>query len=340
MSTMTIPTFSPSPSFTYEWTYDVFLSFRGEDTRMGFTGHLYNALSERGINTFIDDQGLRKGEEITPALMNAIQNSRSAIVVLSVNYASSSFCLEELVNIMECIKHQGGLVWPVFYQVDPSDVRYQKGSYAEALANHEVKIIDKEKIKRWRFALHEAANLSENKGSDKTEIIMLHLLKDKEVQWDGNALKKMENLKALHKTKDTCICFPLEGLTIQNWLNHCCRGPSLSFWFRGEFPMISLCVVGALDSCGCCVLDLFVNGSQKFLEYFKFMTIDDSIQTNHIILFNLQLEFHSEKLCTVNGWNHAEISFSENVRTDIEWMGVYVKEQKRSMEDIRFTNPE
>ncbi|RHN55369.1 putative winged helix-turn-helix DNA-binding domain, leucine-rich repeat domain, L [Medicago truncatula] len=37
----------------------------------------------------------------------------------------------------------------------------------------------------------------ENKGSDKTEIIMLHLVKDKEVQWDGNALKKMENLKIL-----------------------------------------------------------------------------------------------------------------------------------------------
>nr|KYP63958.1 TMV resistance protein N [Cajanus cajan] len=37
----------------------------------------------------------------------------------------------------------------------------------------------------------------ENKGSDKTEIIMLNLLKDKEVQWDGNALKRMENLKIL-----------------------------------------------------------------------------------------------------------------------------------------------
>jgi hypothetical protein len=35
------------------------------------------------------------------------------------------------------------------------------------------------------------------KGSDKTEVIMLRLLKDKEVQWDGNALKNMENLKIL-----------------------------------------------------------------------------------------------------------------------------------------------
>ena len=35
------------------------------------------------------------------------------------------------------------------------------------------------------------------KGSDKTEIIMLRLLKDKKVQWDRNALKNMENLKIL-----------------------------------------------------------------------------------------------------------------------------------------------
>ena len=35
--------------------FDVFLSVRGEDTRLGFIGHLYNALSQQGINTFIDD---------------------------------------------------------------------------------------------------------------------------------------------------------------------------------------------------------------------------------------------------------------------------------------------
>jgi hypothetical protein len=150
-----------SSSFTCEWVYDVFLSFRGEDTRKGFTGNLYNALCGKGINTFIDDKELRKGEEIKLALMTAIQQSRMAIVIFSENYASSTFCLEELTKIMECIKHNGRLVWPVFYLVDPSDVRHQKGSYAEALANHErEKTIDKENVKQWRSALEEAANLS------------------------------------------------------------------------------------------------------------------------------------------------------------------------------------
>jgi hypothetical protein len=61
---------------------------------------------------------------------------------------------------MECIKHNGRLVWPFFYLVDPSDVRHQKGSYAEALANHErEKTINKATVKQWRLALQEAANL-------------------------------------------------------------------------------------------------------------------------------------------------------------------------------------
>ncbi|XP_020217819.1 TMV resistance protein N isoform X2 [Cajanus cajan] len=149
-----------SSSFAYQWTYDVFLSFRGEDTRTGFIGNLFNALRQKGIHTFMDDQELRKGEEITPSLSNAIQESRIAIVIFSENYASSTFCLQELVQIMECLNHKGKLVWPVFYKVDPSDVRHQKGSYAEALAKHETRISDKDKLKAWRSVFEAAANLS------------------------------------------------------------------------------------------------------------------------------------------------------------------------------------
>ncbi|XP_045810954.1 TMV resistance protein N-like [Trifolium pratense] len=159
MATMRKLKSSSSSSITYGWAYDVFLSFRGEDTRMGFTGNLYNALVGKGINTFIDDEELRKGEEITPALMMAIQQSRIAVVIFSENYASSTFCLEELRKIMECIKHKGRLVWPVFYKVDPSDVRHLKGSYAEALAKCKRKTFDTEKVKQWKLALQEAANL-------------------------------------------------------------------------------------------------------------------------------------------------------------------------------------
>ncbi|MED6143199.1 Disease resistance protein run1 [Stylosanthes scabra] len=71
----------------YEWKYDVFISFRGLDTRFGFTGNLYNALHNKGIHTFFDGDMLQSGEEITPALLSAIEESRIAIIVLSPEYA-------------------------------------------------------------------------------------------------------------------------------------------------------------------------------------------------------------------------------------------------------------
>ncbi|KHN01218.1 TMV resistance protein N [Glycine soja] len=109
---------------------------------------IFIILCEKGINAFMDDQGVRKEEEITPTLMKAIQESKIAIVIFSENYASSTFCLQELVKIMECFKHNGKLVWPVFYKVDQVDVDHQKGSYVEALVKHETRISEKDKLKK------------------------------------------------------------------------------------------------------------------------------------------------------------------------------------------------
>nr|XP_011462816.1 PREDICTED: TMV resistance protein N-like [Fragaria vesca subsp. vesca]XP_011462817.1 PREDICTED: TMV resistance protein N-like [Fragaria vesca subsp. vesca] len=110
---------SPSPSSsTRPWKYHVFLSFRGEDTRNNFTGHLYSALCEKGIITFMDDQLIR-GEQISPALLQAIELSKISIIVLSKDYASSKWCLDELVKILDCKKSYQRIVLPVFYKVDP-----------------------------------------------------------------------------------------------------------------------------------------------------------------------------------------------------------------------------
>ncbi|XP_057432358.1 disease resistance protein RPV1-like [Lotus japonicus] len=150
-----------SSSFAYEFTYDVFLSFKGSDTCHGFTGNLYKALHDSGIRTFIDDDELQKGEEITPALEEAIKQSRIAIVVLSKDYASSSFCLDELSNIIDCVKAKGRLVWPVFYDVDPSHVRKQEGTYGEAMVMHEKRFMDNmDRLQKWKTALKQVANLS------------------------------------------------------------------------------------------------------------------------------------------------------------------------------------
>ncbi|XP_068503098.1 TMV resistance protein N-like isoform X4 [Phaseolus vulgaris] len=145
---------------SHGFTYDVFLSFRGEDTRYDFTANLFKALSDKGIHTFFDDDKLESGEEITATLLKTIEESRIAIVVLSHNYASSSFCLDELATILHC-KTKGMLVIPVFYKVDPSHVRHQKGSYEEALAKHQKRFKDKkEKLQKWKVALRQVADLS------------------------------------------------------------------------------------------------------------------------------------------------------------------------------------
>ena len=136
-----------------EWTYEVFLSFRGEDTRRRFIGHLYEALHRRGIHTFLDNEELDRGEDITRSLVKAIEESRIAIPVFSANYATSSFCLDELVKIIECHEARGQIVLPVFYEVDPSHVRHQIGSFGEALAKHKERVLrdDKDKLKvTWR----------------------------------------------------------------------------------------------------------------------------------------------------------------------------------------------
>lgn len=92
--------------------HDVFLSFRGEDTRHGLTKELHQALIDANIPTFKDDINLEKGREIASELLKAIQTSRVAIVVFSINYATSGWCLDELVKIIECKHVDGQIVVP------------------------------------------------------------------------------------------------------------------------------------------------------------------------------------------------------------------------------------
>ncbi|XP_028785833.1 TMV resistance protein N-like [Neltuma alba] len=157
-----MPQQSPfSSSFSYGWTYDVFLNFRGEDTRFGFARNLYEALQQKAIHTFLDNERLRKGEKITPSLLKAIQKSRMAITIFSKNYASSTFCLDELVHILEHINKKGRLVLPIFYDVDPSEVRHQRKNNGEVFAQHGRRFKnDKEKVQKWSSALQDAATLS------------------------------------------------------------------------------------------------------------------------------------------------------------------------------------
>lgn len=136
------------------------MCFRGEDTRKNFTSHLYFRLCQVGVNTYIDDEELRKGDVISNELDKAIEQSRISIVVFSKNYASSSWCLDELVKILECRAKLNQVVLPIFYDVDPSQVRKQSGSFGEAFAKQKQRLFGAEIMEKWKAALTEAANLS------------------------------------------------------------------------------------------------------------------------------------------------------------------------------------
>lgn len=148
---------------TRQWNYDVYLSFYGRDTRKNFTDHLYEALKRTGISTFRDDGELRRGEPepIAPTIFKAIEESRISVVILSKNYASSTWCLDALTKILECKETKGQFVLPLFHEVNPSDVRKQRNSFGEAFVNHEQRFKDnQDKVQRWRAALTDVANLS------------------------------------------------------------------------------------------------------------------------------------------------------------------------------------
>ncbi|KAF5445686.1 hypothetical protein F2P56_034722 [Juglans regia] len=148
-------------SSTRWWIYDVFLSFRGEDTRQNFTAHLLEALVRKKIHTYIDDK-LPRGGEISEELLKAIESSRISIVVLSEDYASSRWCLDELIKILECKdrEHAQQKVLPVFYHVNPTEVRHQSESFEIALAKLKDRIKDESKVERWKAALKKVACLS------------------------------------------------------------------------------------------------------------------------------------------------------------------------------------
>ncbi|CAN6938353.1 unnamed protein product [Brassica oleracea] len=157
-----------SPSARVMKQYQVFLSFRGEDTRKTIVSHLHKALFDRGIDTFKDDKRLEIGDSISDEIKEAIHNSKIAVVVISENYASSTWCLNELQMIMELHKKQKLTAVPIFYEVTPSDVRHQRKTFSleryKSARNIRFftrkKTVKAKKILEWKEALTEIAGIS------------------------------------------------------------------------------------------------------------------------------------------------------------------------------------
>ncbi|PPS05209.1 hypothetical protein GOBAR_AA15457 [Gossypium barbadense] len=115
--------------------HDVFLSFSGDDTRNNFTSYLYRALKRKGIGAYMDENLLKTGQNLSSSLLRAIEESK-------------------LFKIMELKRLSKLEVVPIFYHVNPSDVRKCTGSFEEAFANHQQNWAHK--LQGWKDAFSEA----------------------------------------------------------------------------------------------------------------------------------------------------------------------------------------
>ncbi|KAG6672656.1 disease resistance protein RPV1-like isoform X3 [Carya illinoinensis] len=180
------PSFLSFPPSTPTWSYDVFFSFRGMDTRNTFVAYLYPALNQRGIKTYKDDKDLERGKTISPTLLKVIEESMISIVILSPNYASSTWCLEELTKILECMETKQQIVLPIFYHVDPSDVRHHRGSFGKALNKHQKRFKKDTKVQKWKESLQKVANLCGEHLKDGNEYEFMHKI----IHWVESTIVK------------------------------------------------------------------------------------------------------------------------------------------------------
>lgn len=130
-------------SFTHTINCNVFLSFLGQDTRRTFISHLLVLLKRRGFTTTEWNNEPSSGGSDPSAVDRAIRLSKVAVVVISENFAASPWCVESLLKIMEF--HQSGslaALIPVFYKIDPSDVKIQTLNRGESLSSALCQLVD------------------------------------------------------------------------------------------------------------------------------------------------------------------------------------------------------
>ncbi|KAK2986473.1 hypothetical protein RJ640_000227 [Escallonia rubra] len=83
------------------------------------------------VNQSVKDSYTKKGI-ISSQLLTAISESQKSIIVMSEKFAASKWCLIELDVILEKNRTNGHPVMPIFYKVNPSNVRNQEEKFAQA----------------------------------------------------------------------------------------------------------------------------------------------------------------------------------------------------------------
>eukprot|EP00253_Pinus_taeda_P019269 PITA_19269 len=159
---------STSQGNTNSYVYQVFLNHRGPDVKKGLATLIYDRLKDLGLSVFLDEKELEGGEELDPQIEGAIRTACVHVAIFSPNYAQSRWCLHELVLMREQMLKSGSTIIPVFYKVEPAEVRWASGEYAQHLGKLERRH-DPKTIEKWRSTLSTVANIVGFELKDKEE---------------------------------------------------------------------------------------------------------------------------------------------------------------------------
>ncbi|KAG0578816.1 hypothetical protein KC19_4G051400 [Ceratodon purpureus] len=146
--------------------FDVFLNHRGPDVKATFVAHLEEALRCAGFRPFLDARSQIKGNPALKSIDQALDVANVHVAVVSKRYAESKYCLTELVAIMR----SGKPVIPVFYDVEPVDLRWvEDGPFAEAFEKHKSRGRTEStdtKLQEWRDALQALSEITGFRSAD------------------------------------------------------------------------------------------------------------------------------------------------------------------------------
>ena len=117
--------------------------------------------NERALLPSGTKKDLREENLLLLSSSKQLEKSQFAIIILSKNYASSKWCLDELAKIIKCRKEVRLTLFPIFYNVDPSDIQKQIGPFEQASIDHQKCFEDNiKRVETWRATLREVADIS------------------------------------------------------------------------------------------------------------------------------------------------------------------------------------
>lgn len=144
--------------------YDVFINHRGPDVKKTLASYLYHSLVAHGLRVFLDTEEMQEGDSLTSQIEGAIRTAFIHIAIFSPRYAESSWCLDELVLMLE----SRSTIIPIFHTVKPSELTSENGKYAQHLRQLEEKTdqegkprYDPATIRKWKTALSDVDKSTE-----------------------------------------------------------------------------------------------------------------------------------------------------------------------------------